>query len=190
MKVCVGFCSLWTGNSAFWKQKYGKEWKLSWISVVYRLWPLRREHYWVPVFPDSCDSFSVCLQWHDHYNQGQIINCEPWGGGEACVFLANLLGFRNSIDLIGSFHEWISAVLWKLLQISMWLQGKWNFPPTPLACFKAKFFRLFISNHNRRSATETALRGQTEELKLQVLCWYCGWSTVVFVGKRIFLILI
>lgn len=96
--------------------------------MVYRLWPLWREHYWVPVFPDSCDSFSVCLQWHDHYNQGQIINCKSWRGGEACVFLANLPGFRNSVELIGLCHEWVSDVLWKFLQISVWLQGKWNCP--------------------------------------------------------------
>lgn len=119
--------------------------------------------------------------------RSHIVNPEE---PEKLVFsLANLPGFRNFIELIDLYHEWVNDVLWKLLCIFVWLQESETAPSPPptFAYLKAKFFRLFISNHNRCLASETALRHQIER------SWgyrlhaddTVGWSTVVFIMQRV-----
>lgn len=103
-------------------------------------------------------------------------------------FLANLPGSINFIELIDFYHEWVNDVLWKLLRIFMWLQETETAPSPPptFAYLKAEFFRLFISNHNRCFASETALRHQIERSwGYRLDSHIIGWNTVVFIMQRV-----
>lgn len=135
------------------------------MPVVFRLWFPWKEHYWVPAFPDSCDSFIICLMgtWLLQPGSDDIL-WTPRSQRSLWFFLPNLPGSRNFIELIDFYQEWVNDVLWKLLCIFMWLQESETAPSPPptFAYLKAEFFRLSISNHNRCLASETALRHQIE----------------------------
>lgn len=57
--------------------------------------------------------------------------------------LANLLGFRNFIELIDFCYKWVNDVLWKLLRTFMWLQEKWNCSCYHCCLFYRKILQTF-----------------------------------------------